>query len=211
MNSIVAEDETWCFRYDPTTKCPSAEWKSPASPKDKKVRLQKSNVKTMLVCFYDSKGIIHHEFVPEGQTVNGRFYLSVLERLWKRIRRVRPEYSAPGNWFLLHDNAPVHRAVVVQEFLARKQVCVLHHPPYSPDLSPCDYILFPKLKLPLKGRLFEDVQDRNQYGFIPQTSTIDAIMALKEFVQEIFRKGEITVIVAWTWMGRSILHGYLVC
>jgi len=36
---------------------------------------------------------------------------------------------------------------------------VLNHPPYSPDLSPCDYFLFPKLKLPLKGRLFEDVQD----------------------------------------------------
>ena len=36
---------------------------------------------------------------------------------------------------------------------------VLHNPPYSPDLSPCDYFVFPKLKLPLKGRLFEDVQD----------------------------------------------------
>ena len=85
--------------------------------------------------------------------------MSVPERLWKRIRRVRPEYSTPGSWFLLDDNASVHRAVAVQEFLARKQVCVLHHPPYSPDLSPCDYFLFFKLKLPLKGRLFEDVQD----------------------------------------------------
>jgi len=72
----------------------------------------------MLVCFYDSKGIIHHEFVPEGQTVTGSFYLSVLERLWKRIHRVWPEYSAPGSWFLLHNNAPVHWAVAVQEFLA---------------------------------------------------------------------------------------------
>jgi len=49
--------------------------------------------------------------------------------------------------------------VCIQELLARKQVCVLHHPPYSPDLSPCDYYLFPTLKLPLKGRLFKDVQD----------------------------------------------------
>ena len=112
----------------------------------------------MRVCFYDSKGIINHEFVPEGQTVTGSFYLSVLERLWKRSRRVRPEYSAPGSWFL-HDNAPVHRAVAVQEFLARKQVCVLNYPPYSPDLSPCDYFLLLKRKLPLKGRLFEDIQD----------------------------------------------------
>ena len=63
------------------------------------------------------------------------------------------------SWFLLHDNATVHRAVAVQEFLARKQVCVLNDPPYSPDLSPCVYFLFPKLKLPLKGRHFEDVQD----------------------------------------------------
>jgi len=50
FNSIVAQDETWCFRYDPTTKCQSAEWKSPASPKGKKVRPQKSKVKTVLVC-----------------------------------------------------------------------------------------------------------------------------------------------------------------
>ena len=127
--------------------------------KRQKIRLQKSKVKTMLVCFYDSKGIIHHESVPEGQTLNGSFYLSVLERLWKRIRRVRSEYSAPGSWFLLHDNAQVHLAVAVQEFLARKQVCVLHHPPSSPDLSQCDYFLSPKLKLPLKGRLFEDVHE----------------------------------------------------
>ena len=45
----------------------------------------------------------------------------------------------------------------VKELLAQKQVCMLHPPPYSPDLSPCDYFLFPKLKLPLKRRLFEDV------------------------------------------------------
>ena len=49
LNSIVAEDETWCFHYDPTTKCRSAEWKSPASPKGKQVRLQKSKVKTACV------------------------------------------------------------------------------------------------------------------------------------------------------------------
>ena len=64
-------------------------------------------------------------------------------------------------------------AVAVQEFLARKQECVFNHPPYSPDLTPCDYFLFPKLKLPLKGRLFEDVQNvqgavTSSLGAIPQ-------------------------------------------
>jgi len=75
LNLIVAADETWCFRYDPTTKRQSAEWKSPASPKGKKVHLQKSKVKTMLVCFYDIKGIIHHKLVvnnslPTNQPTN---------------------------------------------------------------------------------------------------------------------------------------------
>ena len=50
------------------------------------------------------------------------------------------------------------RCVYTQDFLARKQVRVLHHPPYSPDLFPCDYFLFPKLNLPLIVGLFEDVQ-----------------------------------------------------
>ena len=85
LNSSVAVDETWCFPYDPTTKRQSAEWKSSASPKGKKVRLQKSKLKTVLMCFYDKNGIFHHEFVPEGQTDTGSFCLSVLERLWKRI------------------------------------------------------------------------------------------------------------------------------
>ena len=97
------------------------------------------------------------------------------------MKLVDTQYSAPGSWFLLHDNAPVHRAVAVQEFLARKKVCVLNHPPYSPDLSPCDYFLFPKLKLPLKGRLFEDVQDIQ--GAV--TSTLRAIP--QEDVQRSFQ------------------------
>jgi len=88
---------------------------------------------------------------------------------------------APGSWFLLHDNAPVHRAVAVQEFFARKQACVLNHPPYSPDLSPCDYFLFPKLKLPLKGHLFENVQDIQ--GTV--TSSLRAIP--QEDVQRLFQ------------------------
>ena len=59
LNLIIAEDETWYFCYDPTTKRQRAEWKSPASTKREKVHLQKSKVKTMLVCFYNGKGIIH--------------------------------------------------------------------------------------------------------------------------------------------------------
>lgn len=157
MKTIVTGDETWCFQYDPETKRQSVEWKSKNSPQAKKTRKVPSKIKTMLITFFDSKGIIHKEFVPTGQTVTAAYYLEVLKRLMARIHRIRLEYRDPESWSLLHDNAPSHTALIVRQFLARNQVCVLNHPPYSPDLAPCDFSLFPKLKLKLKGCFFDDI------------------------------------------------------
>jgi hypothetical protein len=56
------------------------------------------------------------------------------------------------SWMLNHDNAPCHTAISVNEFLANKSISVVPQPPYSPDLSPCDFFLFPKLKSHLKVR-----------------------------------------------------------
>jgi transposase len=55
---------------------------------------------------------------------------------------------------LHHDNAPCHTAVSIIEFLAEKSIPVVSQPPYSPDLSPCDFFLFPRLKNHWKGRHF---------------------------------------------------------
>ncbi|KAJ4448751.1 hypothetical protein ANN_00142 [Periplaneta americana] len=77
-----------------------------------------------------------------------------LRRLWDAVRRKRPEKWVENNWFLMHDNAPAHRAIIVKNFLARHNITALDHPPYSPDLSPPDYFLFPRLKSHLKGRRF---------------------------------------------------------
>jgi hypothetical protein len=156
LSNIVTGDETWCFMYDPTTKRQSAEWVSPKKPKPSKVCMEKSCMKTMFV-FFDAQGVIHREFVPEGQTVNGQFYFGVMEWLLKQIRHVHPKFHNSKEWFLLHDNAPAHTACVVARFLARKQVTVLHHPSYLPNLAPVDFFLFPKLKSQLKGKHFQDI------------------------------------------------------
>ena len=95
-------------------------------------------------CFFDSRRIVHKEFVPPGQTVNVAFYKDVLERLRKRVQRVRRDIA--DDWVLQHDNAPANTTLSIREFLAKKNIPVLPHPPYSPDLSPCDFYLFPKLK-----------------------------------------------------------------
>ena len=46
-----------------------------------------------------------------------------------------------------------------EEFVATKQITVLEHPAYSPDLPPRTFLLFPKIKEILKGRHFDDTDD----------------------------------------------------
>jgi hypothetical protein len=63
-------DETWCFAYDPETKRQSSEWVGETSTWLKKLKFQRSCIKTILIIFFNSQGIVHKEFVPEGKTVN---------------------------------------------------------------------------------------------------------------------------------------------
>ncbi|UYV82885.1 hypothetical protein LAZ67_22001231, partial [Cordylochernes scorpioides] len=125
----------------------------------------------MLITIFDSRGIIHKEFVPAGQTITGEYFLNFLKRLIARIRRFRPEYRDEDSWCLLHDNAPNHSSLIVRRFLAKNNVCVLNHPPYSLYLAPCDFYLFPKIKLKLKGCFFYDIPTIQRAA----TSTLEAI------------------------------------
>ena len=70
FDRVITGDETWCFEYDPETKRQSLRWKTQNSPRPKKARLSRSQVKTMLMCFFDQKKIVHYEFIAQGQTVN---------------------------------------------------------------------------------------------------------------------------------------------
>jgi len=159
MSSVITGDESWVYGYDPETKQMSSQWKTASSFRPKKTRQVKSNVKTTLTAFFDTDGLVHHEYVPRGQTVNKEFYKTVLQRLRDAVRRHRPEKWRSGNWIPHHDNAPAHRAVTTNEFLAKHNIPSLPHPPCSPDLAPCDFFLFPQLKKTMKGRRFDDIEE----------------------------------------------------
>ncbi len=125
-----------------------------------KILISKAKGKDNANFFFDSKGVIHHEYVPEDQTVNAMFYVQVWYRLCTCIARVRSEMWRDRMFFLLHDNAHPHIAAIFQQFLAKKGVTQLSHPPYLPNLSPLpDYFAFPKLKLELKGAHFASIED----------------------------------------------------
>jgi hypothetical protein len=76
-----------------------------------KARQVRSNVKVMLIIFFDYEGVVHHEFV-QGQAVNKEFYVEVLRRLRESIRKTRPPSWKVKQWLLHHDNAPAHSSLV---------------------------------------------------------------------------------------------------
>jgi hypothetical protein len=103
--------------------------------------------------------IVHSEFLEQSQAVNQHCYLEILARLREAVRRRRPELW-PDAWISHHDNALAHDALAVREFFwPKKSIMKMDHPPYSPDLAPCDFWLFPKLKTAFKGHRFSDTAD----------------------------------------------------
>ena len=96
----------------------SLEWHTENLPRPKKARMTKLKIKFMLICLMDSAEIIYKEFVPSEQTVNQHFYHEVLERLRKRVARVRPDIKE--KLVLHHDNAPCHAALSITEFFVKE-------------------------------------------------------------------------------------------
>jgi len=67
--------------------------------------------------------------------VNKEIDIGNLRRLTDAVRRKRPEKWRTNCLFLLPDNAPAHRSVLVKDFLANNNVIILDHPLYSSELA----------------------------------------------------------------------------
>ena len=123
LKNIVKGDESWV--YGTTRRQQSSQWKGPTSPRQKKGRQVRSKTKVMLLAFFDSEGIVHHEYAPDGQTINKEFYVEVLRRLPESVRRKRPEKWRDCDWILHHDKAPAHTSHLLQQFLAKHSTAQL--------------------------------------------------------------------------------------
>jgi len=92
--------------------------------------------------FWDSDGILLIGYLPKGQTINAEYYSSLLVQLNEILKEKRHRNFTKGVLFLQH-NAPARRVLATQKKLAYLGFQCLNHPPYSPDLAPSDYHLFP--------------------------------------------------------------------
>ena len=148
--------------------------------------------------FFDVHGIVHAEFLPQDQTINQHIYKNILQRLMRSLREKRRELWETRSWLLHHDNAPAHNALGIREFLAKNNIAVLEQPPYSPDLAPCDFFLFPKLKEVIKGTRFQASETiktavMRELQVIPEDPTRSARKCSKGEWESAFEPKEITL------------------
>ena len=112
-----------------------------------------------MITFFDSTDIIYMHWVPTGQTVNKKYYVEVLREFRMRFRQKRPAILKSGQWLFHQDNAPVHKSILVTDYLSKMDIKTVPQPPYSPDLAPWDFFLFPKLKEKLRGCRYETIEE----------------------------------------------------
>ena len=155
MEEIVTGDETWIYHFQPDSKAKNKVWVSSEGDRPVIARHCKTSNRMLCAIFFDSKGPVLQIPVPKGSSVTGKFYReSVLTQLVDFYQKHRL-CTGVRCIKLLHDNASAHKSATVQEYLKESGLDVLDHLPYSPDLSPCDFWLFPRLKEMLAGHRFE--------------------------------------------------------
>jgi len=122
LNTVITGDESWVYGYNPETKAQSSQWKHPSSPRPKKARQVRSNVKVLLTIFFGSRGVVHHEYAPQSQTITKEYYKGVLCCLGNAVQRKQPDLWVTKTWQLYHDNAPTHSSHLIQGFLPKHNI-----------------------------------------------------------------------------------------
>ena len=105
-----------------------------------------------MTAIFDFLGVVHYEFLPHRQTVNKKYYLSVMRRFREAIRPKR--LWDHNSWFLHHDNAPSHTALVLRGHFIKNSTHIVPQPPYSSDLAPCDLRLLKETQETTPGNAF---------------------------------------------------------
>ena len=150
----VTMDESWAYCYDPETKEQSRKWLRRNEVRPQKPTRNIGTRKVMVVTFFDSVGLIYREFVRPPQTINQLYFRQIVTRFDIACQNRRPRGMVGGRRFIHMDNAPAHTAALTRQHLQNLGWTILPHPPYSPDLAPNDFWLYPRMKKGLRGQRF---------------------------------------------------------
>ncbi|UYV67322.1 hypothetical protein LAZ67_5000223 [Cordylochernes scorpioides] len=151
-------DETWAHHFTPESKQQSMQWRHFGSPPPKKAKTVPTAGKVMVSVFWDSEGVLLLDFLNKGQTITGNYYANFVKQLREAIKEKRS--GKLSRKIVYHqDNAPSHRSLQAMAAIYDSGFELLLHAPYSPDLAPSDFHLFPHLKKSLSGIHFRSDEE----------------------------------------------------
>ena len=159
LYEIVTGDETWIKFSEPERKERSKAWLPKNSIPLTKPRPDFREEKVLYSIFFDAYGPVAQIPVPKGGKINGDFYSSKCLREVEDFYKTRRPSTGARGIKLLHDNARPHVSKLTRQTIDEIGFEVLEHPPYSPDLSPCDFWLFPEMKKHLGRKHFSTRSD----------------------------------------------------
>lgn len=154
--NICTGDESWIYAYEPETKQQSTVWVFQDEQNPTKVVRGRSTSKQMVACFFGITGHVATVALEQRRTINSEWYTTIcLPEVIEKIRQNKQKRRI----ILHHDNASSHTSTETKEFLTSQNIELTGHPPYSPDLAPNDFFLFPHIKKKLRGQRFSTPEE----------------------------------------------------
>lgn len=156
LGDIVTGDETWIYFRQIGRKASHACWISEGQSPPTIARRSRNEEKRLFSIFFKANGWLHVHYLNKGQTLNYSYYVdNCLKPVTKVLWEQRPN-SGPKGLKLLHDNARPHTKPETIDYVKAQGMQLMPHPPYSPDLAPCDYWLNSYIKSHLEDQNDED-------------------------------------------------------
>ena len=173
--------------FEPQRRADNKQWKRKDQNRPYIAKGTISSKKMLYAIVFNSSRPVVQVPCPSGHTVTGRFYKnSILKKVKEFYNKKRPSKGWSGVQ-LLHDNASSHKCEAVKSFWASEKVKILNHPPYSPDLSACDFFLFPRLKKMLSGNKYTSRSSHGSaiYQCLQQIPKEDHISAFRDWLKRL--------------------------
>lgn len=153
---ILTEDESWFYHRKIGKKSSNACWIGEGETPKTVVRRNRFEPKTLFSIFFRTSGPVLVHAVPGGKTIDSNYYIeNCLEPAFDAVSLKRKSVGTKSIK-LLHDNAKPHCSQAVKNYLEHRSIKLIKHPPYSPDLAPCDYWLFDYIKCNLEDQIDEE-------------------------------------------------------
>lgn len=154
---LITMDETPLPMFNPLTKQQSMQWGPKGSHSCLKAMKSAWTQNVMCTVWFDARGVLLVDYLPQGQTINSDYVVSQLHNVRAAILRKRRIMRQKP--FILWDNARPHAAARTQAAVEELGFRQLNHPPYSPDLAIADFHLFGPMKKSMRGEIFTSRQE----------------------------------------------------